>query len=246
MSNRDVNGVLRGACAECECTEFLAGDNVRCDTCGHVPNKHSIMSSSIKETLVQTNTSPVIEHAQQNIVGYLTNATMQTNHSINTNPFETTSIEPLDFPVKMNNFECQSMPITTGDYSNIDVRGVTRGSCTQCECVMYQRPTQGFKCSSCYHPPIKHTGVSSTQILSSSQPLQSLNNFKDTNQSKISTKVNITPTTPQGVNNTHHVMTSFKSDPPDVVSVSADNSLIVPTGQPVKITIEINIVPMTK
>ena len=112
---------------------------------------------------------------------------------------------------------------------------------------MYKRPAQGAKCSSCS----QHSTVTPSQDISSfTQPILSLNNYETPTHSKVSTLVNIAPTTSDTATATatasHHVMTSFKSDPPDVVSVSADNLLIVPTGQAVKITIEINIVPMEK
>ena len=249
MSNKDVNGVFRGACSDCDCKEFLAGERVRCVTCDHVPNKHLVaVTAPEKKPEVQLTPSPISYNLQQHDYGDTFNdVTLSTSTY---NPFSDASLTETDFsPTESVTFMSQSITNKIGNSDNVDVRGVARYNCSMCDCTMYQRPTQGAKCSSCSHPPIKHSaGKSSQHSPSFTQSIQSLNNFESPAHSKISTIVNISPATSDTAAATasHHVMTSFKSDPPDVVSVSADNSLIVPTGQAVKITIEINVVPMTK
>ena len=247
MSNRDVNGVIRGACSECECKEFLAGEKVRCVTCDHVPNKHCVAAStSEKKPEVEVNFHPNLGIPLQHSYGVSNDFTMSANINNNNNPFS-------DTISTTESVTCQSIsnPNKIGNADNVDVRGMARYNCSMCPCTMYKRPAQGAKCSSCSHPPIKHSTVTPSQDISSfTQPILSLNNYETPTHSKVSTLVNIAPTTSDTATATatasHHVMTSFKSDPPDVVSVSADNLLIVPTGQAVKITIEINIVPMEK
>ena len=251
MTNKDVNGVIRGACSECVCEEFLAGERVRCVTCDHVPNKHLVLvtTEEIKPEVL-TNPSPLLHNPQQHNYGIFPVLSTSTNN----NPFSSdVSLTETDntSTTESVTFTSPFIPFKIGNGDNVDVRGVARYSCSMCDCTMYQRPTQGAKCSTCSHPPIKHSAETTPQhIPSFSQPIQSLNNFENPTHSKISTKVNIAPaTTDTGTAIaavSHRVMTSFKSDPPDVVSVSDDNSLIVPTGQAVKITIEINVVPMEK
>ena len=248
MANVDINGIARGSCTECECSEFLAGERVRCATCGHVPNKHSIIAADTAQK--KPNSAPI--DIQDNFQS-LTNATfdlINTDSSVNSNPFHSNQT---DFPSvsspKLVQLDTECLPPRSGDSINVDARGVWRGPCSQCDCGMYQRPIVGVKCSSCAHPPIKHSMEpvpSQPQFLPLIEPLDLLNKFESPH-SKVSAKVNISPVSLQSTASpSHRVMTSFRSDPPDVISVSADNSLIVPADHAVKITIEINVVPTSK
>ena len=254
MTNVDVSGISRGSCSECECREFLAGERVRCATCGHVPNKHSIVSDDTaknKHTVPRIQSGPK-EVDTQDSFRPLTNATfnlIDTNSSI-TNPFQDNF--PLPASPNLVQLDTAYLPAVSGDNRNTDSRGVLRGPCSQCDCEMYQIPTMGVKCSSCAHPPIRHrTGhaPSQPQSLQLSEPFDLLNRIETPSHSKVSAKVDISPVSLQSVtpaSPSHHVMTSFRSDPPGVISVSADNSLIVPADQPIKITIEIKVVPTLK
>ena len=161
MSNRDVNGVIRGACSECECKEFLAGEKVRCVTCDHVPNKHCVAAStSEKKPEVEVNFHPNLGIPLQHSYGVSNDFTMSANINNNNNPFS-------DSISTTESVTCQSIsnPNKIGNADNVDVRGMARYNCSMCHCTMYKRPAQGAKCSSCSHPPIKHSTVTTSQRL---------------------------------------------------------------------------------
>ena len=250
MTNVDINGIVRGICSECDCREFLSGERVRCATCGHAPNKHSVVPGDTAKAVAHSNFAPKRVETQDNFQS-LTNATFDiidnTSYS-NSNPFES-NFPPTDSPKLVLLDTDYGLAASGQDDRSTDARGVLRGPCSQCSCEMYQRPSMGVKCSICAHPPTRHsTGPvsSQTQSFPLSEPIDFVNSPESRSHSKVSAKVDISPVSLQNVttaSSSHRVMTSFRSDPPDVVTVSADNSLIVPADQAVKITIEINVIP---
>ena len=236
MTNVDVNNVARGACTQCGCSQFLSGEGAKCAACKHTPIKHKTIDSTTNTRQADTS----VDFSQHDSYEFLSNAT----HLPNFTPFDPNATSP---PASSYS-QANKLTVSYQGENNTDVRGIGRGRCEEaaCDCTSYQKPDTGLKCFTCGHSPVKHISLSSQDSPHHRLSFGASGSHQQVSESIVSAKVNMMPLSPLQANITspsHQVMTSFRSDPPNAVSVSADNSLIVPSNQPVKITIEINIVP---